>query len=95
MDADPRAAGHLRPELESKVVTDRVEGQVKGRRLLQAFEDIRSFERQLADEGVIIVKCFLHISKKEQKRRFDALRGDRSHSLAGDQGRPAAASALR
>ena len=57
-----------------RVVTDRVEGKVKGRRLRQAFEDIRSFERQLADEGVVIVKCFLHISKNEQKRRFDALR---------------------
>ena len=31
-----------------KVVTDRIEGQVKGRQLRQAFEDIRSFERQLA-----------------------------------------------
>ena len=57
-----------------RVVTDRVEGQVKGRRLRQAIEDIRSFERQLTDEGVIIVKCFLHISKNEQKRRFDVLR---------------------
>ena len=57
-----------------RVVADRVEGQVKGRRLRQAFEDIRSFERQLAEEGVVIVKCFLHISKNEQKRRFDALR---------------------
>src|ERR1700738_2252306 len=57
-----------------RVVTDRVEGQVKGKRLRQAFEDIRSFERQLCDEGVVIVKCFLHISKSEQKRRFDALR---------------------
>jgi polyphosphate kinase 2 (PPK2 family) len=57
-----------------RVVTDRVEGQVKGKQLSQAFEDIRSFERQLADDGVVIVKCFLHISKREQKRRFDALR---------------------
>ena len=57
-----------------RVVTDRVEGQVKGKQLSQAFEDIRSFERQLADDGVVIAKCFLHISKHEQKRRFDALR---------------------
>ena len=57
-----------------RVLTDRIEGQVKGRRLRQAFEDIRSFERQLTDEGVVIIKCFLHISKNEQKRRFDALR---------------------
>src|SRR6267154_4020244 len=57
-----------------RVVTDRVKRQIKGKRLRQAFEDIRSFERQLADEGVVIAKCFLHISKNEQKRRFDALR---------------------
>jgi AMP-polyphosphate phosphotransferase len=57
-----------------RVVTGRVEGQVKGKQLLQAFEDIRSFERQLTDDGVVIVKCFLHISKQEQKRRFDTLR---------------------
>lgn len=59
-----------------RVVTDRVEGKVKGKALRQAFEDIRLFERQLTDEGVIIVKCFLHISKGEQRRRFDALRAN-------------------
>jgi polyphosphate:AMP phosphotransferase len=57
-----------------RVVTDRVTGLVKGKQLRQAFEDIRSFERQLSDDGVAIVKCFLHISKNEQKRRFKALR---------------------
>jgi AMP-polyphosphate phosphotransferase len=57
-----------------RVVNDRVAGLVKGEQLRQSFDDIRSFERQLSDEGVVIVKCFLHISKHEQKRRFDALR---------------------
>jgi polyphosphate kinase 2 (PPK2 family) len=57
-----------------RLVADRVEGLIKGERLRQSFDDIRSFERQLGDEGVVIVKCFLHISKNEQKRRFDALR---------------------
>lgn len=37
------------------------------------FREIRSFERQLTDDGTIIVKFFLHISKKEQKKRFKAL----------------------
>ncbi|MDD1708703.1 MAG: phosphate--AMP phosphotransferase, partial [Methanoregulaceae archaeon] len=32
---------------------------------------INSFERQLADDGTIILKFFLHISKEEQKRRLD------------------------
>jgi len=57
-----------------RVVADRVEGKVTEQRLRQAFEDICAFERQLTDDGVVIVKCFLHISKKEQKRRFEALR---------------------
>ena len=34
------------------------------------FHDIRAFERYLANNGIVIVKFFLHVSKKEQKRRF-------------------------
>ena len=36
----------------------------------QRFEDIASFERYAARNGTLILKFFLHISKKEQKRRF-------------------------
>jgi PPK2 family polyphosphate:nucleotide phosphotransferase len=36
----------------------------------ERFQDIRCFERYLARNGVIVVKFFLHVSKKEQKRRF-------------------------
>ena len=34
------------------------------------YEDINAFERRLARNGTVILKFFLHISKKEQKRRF-------------------------
>ena len=34
------------------------------------FEDIRNFERYLTRNGVVVRKFFLHVSKKEQKRRF-------------------------
>ena len=34
------------------------------------FEDIRSFERHMARNGTAIRKFFLHLSKKEQKKRF-------------------------
>ena len=34
------------------------------------FHDIRSFERYLTHNGVVICKFFLHVSKAEQKRRF-------------------------
>jgi PPK2 family polyphosphate:nucleotide phosphotransferase len=36
----------------------------------ERFEDIRNFERYLARNGVLVRKFFLHVSKKEQKRRF-------------------------
>ena len=34
------------------------------------FEDIRNFERYLTRNGVLIRKFFLHVSRKEQKKRF-------------------------
>jgi PPK2 family polyphosphate:nucleotide phosphotransferase len=34
------------------------------------FHDIRAFERYLANNGILVCKFFLHVSKKEQKRRF-------------------------
>jgi PPK2 family polyphosphate:nucleotide phosphotransferase len=36
----------------------------------QRFEDIRGFERHLQRSGVAVCKFYLHLSKKEQKRRF-------------------------
>ncbi len=34
------------------------------------YEDISAFERYLARNGVAVVKFFLHVSRKEQKKRF-------------------------
>ena len=34
------------------------------------YRDIRNFERYLADNGTVVLKFFLHLSKDEQKRRF-------------------------
>ena len=34
------------------------------------FQDIRSFERYLGRNGIVVCKFFLNVSKKEQKRRF-------------------------
>jgi PPK2 family polyphosphate:nucleotide phosphotransferase len=36
----------------------------------QRYEDIRSFEQYLGRNGVAIRKFFLHVSRREQKRRF-------------------------
>ncbi|MCH5192409.1 MAG: polyphosphate:AMP phosphotransferase [Oscillospiraceae bacterium] len=39
---------------------------------------VNTFERQLSDDGYLIVKFFLHISQKEQKKRFLKLKEDSS-----------------
>ncbi len=36
----------------------------------QRYQDINDFERHLTQNGTVILKLFLHISKKEQKRRL-------------------------
>ncbi len=36
----------------------------------QRYDEINRFERQLADDGVEIVKCFLHLSYDEQRERL-------------------------
>jgi PPK2 family polyphosphate:nucleotide phosphotransferase len=36
----------------------------------ERYEDINNLERYLTRNGIAVVKFFLHISKKEQKRRF-------------------------
>jgi PPK2 family polyphosphate:nucleotide phosphotransferase len=36
----------------------------------QRFEDINHFERYLVRNGVVVLKVFLNLSKKEQKKRF-------------------------
>jgi len=41
-------------------------------------ENINTFERQLTDDGYLIVKFFLHISEKEQKSRLDELSSKKS-----------------
>jgi PPK2 family polyphosphate:nucleotide phosphotransferase len=45
--------------------------QLMGKKIWEKrFEDIRNFEQYLARNGVVVRKFFLHVSKKEQKRRF-------------------------
>src|SRR3712207_6926327 len=37
----------------------------------QRYEQINDFERMLVKNGTVVLKCFLHISKEEQKERLD------------------------
>ena len=59
-----------------RVLAERVENAVPEKAWRQAYRDISEFERMLAADGAAIVKFFLHISRKEQKRRFKAIEAD-------------------
>lgn len=56
-----------------RTLVERVEGLIPERDWRRAYRNIIDFERTLADDGYLIIKFFLHISREEQKRRFDKL----------------------
>ena len=53
-----------------RVLVERVEKLTPEVDWRRAYDEIGNFERSLAAEGMVIVKIFLHISPKEQLRRF-------------------------
>lgn len=59
-----------------RLLTDRVDRVVRRAEWKRAFRQIADFERQLAADGTDIIKFFLHISKKEQRKRFRKFEAD-------------------
>ncbi len=53
-----------------RVLVERVENLATPAEWRRAYDEINEFERLLADDGVRIVKMFLHISRAEQLRRL-------------------------
>jgi polyphosphate kinase 2 (PPK2 family) len=53
-----------------RVLVERVEGFATREEWLRAYDEINSFERSLVDEGMILIKVWLHISADEQLKRF-------------------------
>ena len=61
-----------------RVLVDRFDGVTTSKELSYAYEEINSFERQLTDGGYVIIKLFLALDKKEQKKRFKKLMESKS-----------------
>src|SRR4051794_8908560 len=59
-----------------RVLVERVEGFATKEQWQRAYEEIVEFERTLTAEGMILVKFWMHISKKEQLRRFQSRQDD-------------------
>jgi len=60
----------------SQVLEECTKGAMSAKLLRETYRDIVEFERMLADDGTVILKFFLHISRKEQKRRFQVMNKD-------------------
>lgn len=56
----------------------RVENDVDEPTNLRRLDEINRFERGLADNGYLILKFFLHITRAEQKARFEKLADDKN-----------------
>lgn len=59
-----------------EVVRTRVHGEMDQKIYEQRIDSIRRFERQLTDNGYLVMKFFCHISEKEQKKRIEGLLDD-------------------
>jgi len=59
-----------------RVLVERVEELTPEREWQKAYRDIVDFERTVADDGYVLVKFWLHISKEKQLRRFELLEKD-------------------
>jgi len=57
----------------STPLTDRVLGKTNAGRFDQQLDAIKRFETMLAAEGALILKFWLHLSKKDQKKRLKKL----------------------
>ena len=60
------------------VLITRVEGWIDDRTAKRRFRQINDFEAMLVEEGTIVLKFFLHISKDEQKQRLQERLDDAS-----------------
>src|SRR4051794_15423964 len=54
-----------------RVLVERVEGFATDAQWQRAYEEITTFERSLADEGMILLKFWLQLSEEEQLHRFE------------------------
>ncbi|MBP7120612.1 MAG: polyphosphate:AMP phosphotransferase [Methanolinea sp.] len=70
----------------SRSLAEQVSGIDWRSQIRRSITDINTFERQISDDGAVIIKFFLHISKEEQKKRFSEREKDALTSWMITQG---------
>ena len=56
-----------------EIVKDELHGKLSDEDYAKRIESVRRFERQLTDNGYLVMKFFLHIPEKEQAKRIEHL----------------------
>jgi len=54
-----------------RVLVERIEKFATEAEWKRAYDEINNFEKTLTDDGAILLKFFFHISREEQKKRFE------------------------
>lgn len=62
----------------SETADDMINGRIDDETLERRLCQIRTFDRQLKDNGYLVVKLFLQIPQEEQKRRIEKLQNDKN-----------------
>ena len=70
---------------KEEVTTGRILGTLNDAEYDQRIDAINTAERQLVDNGYLVMKFFFQISRKEQRRRLDALIADENASWRVDE----------
>lgn len=59
-----------------RVLVEKVDKLIDEDRIKDAYREINEFEKQLVDDGIVLIKFFLAITKDEQLERFEARLND-------------------
>ncbi len=63
-----------------KVTIELFDKDIKQNDMPVYLDEIRCFEKQLVDSGVCLIKYFMHVNKKEQKKRMESLSEEKETS---------------
>ncbi len=61
-----------------EIVKECLNDELDEKEYKKKIESVKRFERQLTDNGYLVLKFFFQISQKEQKKRIDALKSDKN-----------------
>lgn len=70
-----------------RVMVERVEGFATEAEWSRAYAEIRNMEEELLDDGMLLMKFFLLISKDEQERRFKARQINKPYKITDEDWR--------